>query len=143
MIDLARNRRIELLAAMPSEPLIALAEKCLDGATSVKAIKTPEVGTVMLTVVEPVERTRFHLAEVLVTRCEVVHRDQRAWAMRMGDDREAVLAAAICDAEVEARGPAAALVEAACSGQVAHAARTRAAEWAELEPTVVNFQEMD
>jgi len=42
---------------------------------------------------------RFILADVLATQAGVEHRGERGWAMRLGDDTAATLAAAICDAE--------------------------------------------
>ncbi|HSL58535.1 MAG TPA: phosphonate C-P lyase system protein PhnG, partial [Acidimicrobiales bacterium] len=104
---LTRERRAELLAAAPAESLIALAERCLADGTDPVVVAGPEVGMVMLTVREPVARERFHLGEVLVTRAEVELDGARGWAMRAGDDRLATLAAAVLDAEVEARRPGA------------------------------------
>lgn len=97
---------------------------------------------VMMTVREPVEATRFHLGEVLVTRAEVEHRAARGWSMRMGDDPEAALAAAVCDAEIEADGPGRSAIEALCTDTEARLVAERAAEWSELAPTMVDFEEM-
>jgi alpha-D-ribose 1-methylphosphonate 5-triphosphate synthase subunit PhnG len=129
-----RTRRAELLAATNRDDLVDLAERCL--------IAGPDVGMVVLTAREPVESTRFHLGEVLVTRTEVGHRGERGWSMFMGDDRPASLAAAILDAEVAARGPLAAAVEDLCQATELALVARRAEEWAELEPTVVSFEEV-
>jgi len=138
-----RERRAELLAATPAEALVALAERCLaDGADPV-LIAAPEVGMVMLTVREPVARERFHLGEVLVTRAEVELDGARGWAMRTGDDRLATLAAAVLDAEVEARRPHAGAVLELCARTERTEADAGAAEWAELGPTAVAFEELD
>lgn len=142
MTTLSRAERCELLATAPTQRLLDVADACLDGAPPIDVVTGPEVGTVLLTVREPVEATRFHLGDVLVTRTTVDHRSARGWAMRMGDDRAGSLAAAICDAEVEAGGAKAAEVEALCQ-DVAERQRTeRAAEWQQLEGTVVRFEEM-
>ncbi|MEM9132936.1 MAG: phosphonate C-P lyase system protein PhnG [Actinomycetota bacterium] len=148
---LHRTRRVEALAAAPADRLLPLAERALaasdgeadPGRPPLRAVHPPEVGTVTMTVREPVERTRFLLADVLVTRCEIEHRATRAWAMRIGDDREATLAAAILDAETEAGGPLAADVEALCRAVHHRQAADRSAEWDELAPTVVSFEEMN
>ncbi|MGF1599488.1 MAG: phosphonate C-P lyase system protein PhnG [Acidimicrobiales bacterium] len=142
MTPLDRERRTELLAAADAEALVAVADACLEGADEPEIVTGPEVGMVVLTVREPVEATRFHLGEVLVTRAEVVHRGRRGWSMRMGEDRPGALAAAICDAEVEAGGPQAPAVDRLC-GETDHGladARTR--EWVDLAPTIVRFEEM-
>lgn len=140
---LSREQRTELLAAAPPEPLVALADACLASAGWPAIIRPPEVGMVMLTVREPVEHTRFHLAEVLVTQAELEHRGQRGWSMRLGDDTAAALAAAVCDAEVEASGPCAAQVEQLCRTTARRLAEERATEWAEIAPTIVAFEELD
>ena len=62
--------------------------------------------------------------------------------MRLGDDRAAVLAAAICDAEVQAARPRAADVAALCRRVADRVAAEEVAEWAELAPTVVEFEEL-
>jgi alpha-D-ribose 1-methylphosphonate 5-triphosphate synthase subunit PhnG len=66
----------------------------------------------------------------------------RGWAMRLGDDRVAVLAAAVLDAEVEAGRPRAAEVDRLCQVVAARQAERRDREWAELAPTIVEFEEL-
>ena len=142
MTTLSRAERCELLASAPTQRLLDVADACLDGAPPLDVVSGPEVGTVLMTVREPIETTRFHLGDVLVTRTMVAHRSTRGWAMRMGDDRAGALAAAICDAEVEAGGNQAHAVETLCLDVAAHARSERAAEWQRLEGTVVRFEEM-
>ena len=137
------SRRASMLAQADPEALAAAADECLAAAPNPLIHHGPEVGTVLLTVREPVETTRFHLGEVLVTRCQLEHRGISTWAMRMGDDRAATLAAAICAAEAEAEGPAQATVDRLVAATRARLAADRAEEWAELEPTIVAFEEMD
>ena len=140
--DEERARRCELLAAAELQSLLDVADSCLDGAGAPEAVLGPEVGSVVLTVREPVEASRFQLGDVLVTRSEVIHRGATGWAMRMGDDRPGALAAAICDAECEAGGPGRARVDDLCRSTADRLQRERQAEWAELQPTIVNFEEM-
>lgn len=143
MTPTIRSSRAAMLAQADPEALADVADECLATAPSPEIHHGPDVGTVVLTVREPVETTRFHLGEVLVTRCQLEHRGVTAWAMRMGDDRAATLAAAICDAEVEADGPAAAAVARLVAATHAQLDAERAEEWTELEPTIVAFEEMD
>ena len=142
MTTLSRAERCELLASAPTQRLLDVADACLDGAPPLDIVAGPEVGTVLMTVREPVEATRFHLGDVLVTRTMVDHRSTRGWAMRMGDDRAGSLAAAICDAEAEAGGDQADAVESLCLDVAAQARTKRAAEWQQLESTIVRFEEM-
>ena len=137
-----RTRRAELLANADPTALVALAERCLADAPAPVLVTGPEVGIVVMTVREPVESTRFHLGDVLVTRAEVEFRGQRGWAMRMGDDREAALAAAICDADAEAGGPRANEIDDLCRRTASEQAERDDAEWSELRTTIVRFDEM-
>lgn len=139
---MTRARRCELLAAAPLQPLLDLADACLEIAPPPALVSGPEVGTVLMTVREPVEATRFHLGDVLVTRTMVEHRSVRGWSMRLGDDRAGSLAAAICDAEVEADGLNSTAIEALCADVERSKRAERAAEWERLEGTVVRFEEM-
>jgi alpha-D-ribose 1-methylphosphonate 5-triphosphate synthase subunit PhnG len=79
---------------------------------------------------------------VLAVQAEVELGGARGWAMRLGDDRAATLAAAICDAEVQGGRPHAADVLALCGRVAARAAEAEAEEWARLAPTVVEFEEL-
>ena len=138
-----RTRRAELLAAADGQVVMELADRCLADADPPDLIAGPDTGMVMMTVREPVETIRFHLGEVLVTRAEVVHRGSRGWSMRMGEDKAATLAAAICDAEAEAGGPQRSEVAALCQLTAERLDAERSEEWAELAPTIVHFEEMD
>jgi alpha-D-ribose 1-methylphosphonate 5-triphosphate synthase subunit PhnG len=61
----------------------------------------------------------------------------------LGADPARALAAAVLDAEAAASGPWAGAVAELCH-QVAHdRAEARAAEWAELAPTIVSFEELN
>lgn len=143
MTTLSRAKRCELLATAPTQRLLDVADACLADAPGPDVIVGPEVGTVVMTVREPVEATRFQLGDVLVTRTLVDHRSTRGWAMRLGNDRAGSLAAAICDAEVEAGGDHADQVERLCHEVADQTRAERAAEWRQLETTVVRFEEME
>ncbi len=138
-----REWRAELLAASEPAELVALAERCLEHGEQPQVVREPEVGMAVLQVREPVEESRFILGEVLVTQAEIARRGVRGWSIRIGDDRLAALAGAVCDAETEADGPLAADVEALCRRTERGLAADAAAEWEELAPTVVAFEELD
>lgn len=145
-----RDRRCELLALAPSGELTALAERILaddDLAAALTVTHRPEVGAVVIQVREPVASERFHLGDVVVTRAEVGLDGARGWSMRLGTDRGAALAAALCDALAETtradwqtwRDE----VEALCHQTEEHRHETERREWAELAPTAVSFEELD
>ncbi|MCI0347262.1 MAG: phosphonate C-P lyase system protein PhnG [Chloroflexi bacterium] len=143
MSGLTPERRAELLAAAGRDDLVALADRCAAADPRPTVTVAPEVGTILLEVREPVAHDRFHLGEVLACRAEVSVPGGSGWALRLGDDRLATLAAAVCDAEVDASRPLAAEVEDLCKRATLRLAAERAAEWRELAPTQVAFEELD
>lgn len=138
-----REELAGLLATAAAAPLRHLADAVLETSPPPVLLDGPTVGTAPLHVREPVERIRFGLIDVLVTRAEIELDGHRGWAMRMGDDRASTLAAAVCDAEVQRNGPLAADVLALCELVAAEHVADRARRWAELEPTIVHFEELD
>jgi alpha-D-ribose 1-methylphosphonate 5-triphosphate synthase subunit PhnG len=141
-IPLPPERRAELLAASNEADLVALADRCLEGAPGTWVSIEPTVGTIPFCVREPVVGERFVLADVLATHAEVEHRGQRGWAMRLGAARAAALAAAICDAELASGAGLAAEVDQLCRRTDQRCQQESAAEWAELSRTEVNFREL-
>jgi alpha-D-ribose 1-methylphosphonate 5-triphosphate synthase subunit PhnG len=136
------DRRAELLAIADESELTALADRCLEGAPDTRVIEPPTVGTIPLCVREPVVGERFILADILATRAEVAHRSQRGWAMRLGDDVAATLAAAICDAEAASGDGLAAEVDQLCRHTERSHLAEAAQEWAELARTKVEFRDL-
>ena len=139
---LTPERRTELLAVADESELVALADRCLEAAPGTRVIDPPTVGTIPLCVREPVVGERFILADVLATQAGVEHRGQRGWAMRLGDDAAATLAAAICDAEAASGTGLAREVNLLCRRTERRQADEAAREWAELARTEVHFQEL-
>lgn len=137
------DRRCELLALADADRMIDLADRCLVDQPNPDLILVPQVGSIVMTVREPVESIRFHLGDVMVTRAEVEHRGERGWAMRMGADEAAALAAAICAAEAQAVGPMAPEIDELCRSTEAATMAQRRDEWNELQPTVVSFTELE
>lgn len=140
--SLNRARRCGLLAQAETEELRALADACLADGADVRVLVAPEVGLVSTQIREPVAGERFLLGDVLACRAEVEFAGHRGWAMRLGDDRVAVLAAAVLDAEVEAGRPRAAEVDRLCHAVAARQAEQLDREWAELAPTIVEFEDL-
>lgn len=139
---LAPHERAALLARAETAALTELAERIIDVAGAPTVLAGPETGMVMLQVREPVVAERFHLGEVVVTRAEVELAGCRGWAMRLGRDRLATLAAAVCDAAA-AVGVLSTDVEALCRATAeSERARDRDA-WDRLAPTTVRFEELD
>ena len=136
------ERRTELLAVADESELVALADRCLEAAPGTRVIDPPTVGTIPLCVREPVVGERFILADVLATQAGVEHRGQRGWAMRLGYDAAATLAAAICDAEAASGTGLAREVNLLCRRTERRQADEAAREWAELARTEVHFQEL-
>jgi alpha-D-ribose 1-methylphosphonate 5-triphosphate synthase subunit PhnG len=140
--DLSRAERCGLLALAEEDELRVLADACLADGVDVQVLVVPEVGFVSAQVREPVAAERFLLGDVMACRAEVELDGQRGWAMRLGDDRAAVLAAAVLDAEVQAGRPHAADVDALCHVVATRRAEREDSEWAELAPTIVAFEEL-
>jgi len=136
------EHRAELLAHADPPDLVALADR-ITAAAQVRVETRPEVGMVVLEVREPVAGERFHLTEVLVTEARASVDGAPGWSMRTGDDRLAALAAAVCDAAVEAGHALADDVHRLCAATAARRAAEDAAEQAMVAPTAVAFEELD
>jgi len=152
---LTREERWALLAAAGAQELIGLADSCLGAAGGFQVVVPPQVGCVSAQVREPILKQRFLLGDVLACSAEVELDGQRGWALRFGDDRAAVLAMAIVDAAAAAwsadgdeDGPSAdgdgvaGEIGRLCAEVAERLRREEAAEWAELAPTVVEFEEL-
>ncbi|MEU6270609.1 phosphonate C-P lyase system protein PhnG [Saccharopolyspora shandongensis] len=136
-----REQRAALLAVAEPAEVIELADACLEAAPPPKVLVAPEVGCVSVQVREPIVRDRFLLGDVLACRAEVELDGARGWAMRLGDDRAAALAAAILDAAVES-GRARTEVDELCARVAERQRLAEDTEWAELAPTIVEFEEL-
>jgi alpha-D-ribose 1-methylphosphonate 5-triphosphate synthase subunit PhnG len=136
-----RNQRFEIMAQGRSEPLVELAEAVLAEA-AVEAITPPRVGMLMLRLREPVVGEVFNAGEVLVTEAQVALGGHQGYAMRLGREPEATLAAAVLDAAVEADHPQAPRILAELRSLAAAERERQAALWREVAPTRVSFEEM-
>ncbi|MEQ8438679.1 MAG: phosphonate C-P lyase system protein PhnG [Ilumatobacter fluminis] len=140
---LDRRRRVELLAVATPTDLAELAEDLLGrlGAPVVEA--SPEVGLIMMQVREPVCRERFQLGEVAVATARVRWHGAGGWSMRIGTDRSAALAAALCDAAAQVDAAAQRRIDELCARTAAAADRAGRQEWSALLATEVVFEELD
>jgi alpha-D-ribose 1-methylphosphonate 5-triphosphate synthase subunit PhnG len=139
---LSREERFALLAVATGEELIEVADACLGDGVDPVLLVAPEVGCVSTQVREPILRERFLLGDALACHAEVEVNGVRGWAMRLDDDRPAVLAMAILDAVGEADGVGARRVDDLCERVAERLRRQDAEEWAELAPTIVEFEEL-
>lgn len=98
-MNFTRESICEILSHCPTQDLTSLVDTLLEvGAVEdVRAVRSPEVGTVQLQVREPICRERFILGDALVTVAEVAVGSSLGWAMRMGNDPHGAVAAAILD----------------------------------------------
>jgi alpha-D-ribose 1-methylphosphonate 5-triphosphate synthase subunit PhnG len=140
--ELTPETRAALLAQADRDALTQLAEEVLASA-HFDLVHPPETGTILLEVREPVAEERFHVGEALVTRATVAVDGAHGWAMRLGDDREATLAAAICDAAMAVSHPLAERVRDLCHRTEVHRARQHLDEQSALAPTGIRFDELD
>lgn len=136
------SERAELLAIAEADAVVELAEACLAEFGDPVLVGPPEVGLVVMQVREPVCAERFHLGEVVVTRAEVEIAGARGWAMRLGNDRVATLAAAVCDAVAANGGALADDVTSLCEAAQRRRAEAKAEEWHDIAPTIVSFEEL-
>ncbi|QBJ96452.1 phosphonate metabolism protein PhnG [Rhodococcus sp. ABRD24] len=140
--EYSRERVAELLADAPEDELVDLADACLADGIELAVLTAPEVGSVAAQVREPIAHDHFFLGDVLACRAEVSLGGVRGWAMRLGDNRSATLAAAICDAEIVAERPQAVRVLELCARVEEIRRLAEADEWAQLAPTIVQFEEL-
>lgn len=139
---LSRAEIVSELNMADAAEVIDLSHRCLEDDDVVVVTRPPTVGTVVTQVRETVAEQRFILGDVLVTQAGVRRRGVDGWSMRMGSDRLAALAGAICATEYHAAGPRQDEVEELCLRSRAARCEARAAEWARLAPSVVEFEEI-
>jgi alpha-D-ribose 1-methylphosphonate 5-triphosphate synthase subunit PhnG len=123
------------------EPLLDLAEAVLAD-SAITVITPPRVGMMMLRLREPVVGEVFNAGEVLVTEAHVALGEWQGYAMRLGREPAAALAAAVLDAAVEAGHPLTPRILDGLAALAAAEQDRRAAAWREIAPTRVSFEEM-
>ena len=139
---MTREEICSSLSMGAADEVIVLANECAGLADGLMVTRPPTVGSVVTQVREPIAGERFILADVLACRAEVNLRGCAGWGMRMGDDKKATLAAAICDAEVQSDGPLASRIHDYCAEVEERRVKERAIEWERLAPSIVEFEEI-
>lgn len=144
LFHLDRDARSAMLAVSDPSDLRRVAASCTARVGEPIVAVPPETGLVMLQVREPVCDERFHLGEVVVSRAEVEwDGGVIGWAMRLGTDREAAHAAAVCDGAAELDPAAAVEVDDLCRRTAARRRAAASIEWSKLTATAVSFEELD
>ncbi len=140
----SREKLTELLGAAESSEVISLADRILDPLADgeLTVTRPPQTGSIVTQVREPIAAQRFILGDLLATTAEVAIGPEIGWAMRLDDDRQATLAQAVLDAEILRGGPYADEALALADEVDKRRRDGRAAEWAQLAATIVEFQEI-
>lgn len=116
--------RLEGLACAPASELECLADRILAGEVAVAVLAGPEVLTAPLRLPVPGTGGTFVVGRAVLTTCAVTLDGTRGDGVVQGRALRPALAAAVCDAEAERRGPLASRVEqVARAAQVARDAR--------------------
>lgn len=102
---LSPDQLYEALAQADSEELVALADRVLEGPSTVELIAGPTVMSSPLRLQVPGNAGTVVIGHVAMTTCEVSLDGVRGDGIRSGRSLDACVAAAICDAEVERGGP--------------------------------------
>ncbi|MFE3280713.1 phosphonate C-P lyase system protein PhnG [Nocardia sp. NPDC059239] len=139
--DTDRDTLVGLFARADRDHLIEAADAVLADYAAAK-LQGPQLGTVLFQVREPIEHRRFYLGDVLVTEARVRIADNEGWAMRLGDDPEATVAAAVCDAALQFENPHHPRLVALCASTDREIRARRQGELDEIEETAVKFEEL-
>lgn len=111
---------------------------------NIEMIRPPSTGTIQMQVREPICEERFIVGDALVTVAEVLVAGTLGWAMRLGGDANAAVAAAVADAHIARVGLEGVpeLAELISYTQL-ELERTEEREWAEIRETIIDFEELD
>lgn len=146
----SRETRNRLMSSLMGAGLPELMDELLvddDLFATVRVISAPRTGSVQLQLREPVCDERFIIGDVVVTTAEVSVDGTAGWSMVMGEDPRGALAGALADAILstessELKAPRDRIL-AALSRAAAELSDITTAEDAQLESTVIDFEELD
>lgn len=112
--------------------------------SNIEMIRPPSTGTIQMQVREPICEERFIVGDALVTVAEVSVDGTLGWAMRLGGDANAAVAAAVADAHIARVGfeSAPELAELVLYTKL-EMERAEEREWAEIRETIIDFEELD
>lgn len=139
--DWDRDTLVGLLARADRDHLIEAADAVLADYAAAK-LAGPQLGTVLFQVREPIEHRRFYLGDVLVTEARVRIADNDGWSMRLGDDPQATVAAAVCDAALQFPNLHHSRLLALCARTDRDIRARRQSELDEIEETAIKFEEL-
>lgn len=143
---LTREEICSLLSLSDSAALVRVIDSLIKSEmiSEFEMIRPPATGTVQLQIREPICEERFIVGDALVTVADVSVRGSLGWAMRLGSDTHATVAAAIADAYIALVGlenvPAMKDLLLQTKEEVAE---RETSEWAEISETVIDFEELD
>jgi len=111
---------------------------------NIEMIRPAVTGTIQMQVREPICEERFIVGDALVTIAEVSVDGTLGWAMRLGGDANAAVAAAVADAHIARVGfegvPELAELVLFTKSEIERADEQ---EWAEIRETIIDFEELD
>lgn len=125
----------ERLTAADGAELESLADAILAAGTPVRVVAGPEVVTAPIRMPTPGGDSTAVIGHVSLSTCTVELDGTRGDACRRGRDLRGAVAAAVCDAEVERRGPAAAAILALADRAAARQLASSAARAGVVEQT--------
>lgn len=144
--SLTREEICSLLSSSDSAALVRVIDSLIKSEmiSDFQLIRPPSTGTVQLQIREPICEERFIVGDALVTVADVSVRGSLGWAMRLGSDTHATVAAAIADAYIALVGleNVPAMKDLLLQTKDDIAAR-ETSEWAEISETVIDFEELD
>ena len=149
-MNFTREAICEILSHCATQDLTSFVDTLLEVGVikDVRAVRSPEVGTVQLQVREPICQERFILGDALVTVAEVAVGSSLGWAMRTGNDPHGAVAAAILDGWVAQSTPEAdalhlTMLEDLLQATVLHESTERSLKTTQVLSTAIQFEELD
>ena len=146
----SRETICEILSHCATKELTLVVDKLpeVGAVKDIRAVRSPEIGTVQLQVREPICQERFILGDALVTVAEVAVGSSLGWAMRMGNDPHGAVAAAILDGWVaqsvpETDAPHLAILEELLEATVLQESADRSLKTTQVLSTAIEFEELD
>ena len=128
----------EIVAEASPEAVRSIAEAIL-GRSTVRVLKAPSPGMVMVRHADPLENTRFLLGEAYVTECEVDVDGHLGYGCVLGTGEERALCGALVDAVMGGGHSMAANIEPLLGEEQRRIEETRRAEDCSVASTRVSF----
>ena len=149
-MNFTREAICEILSHCATQDLTSFVDTLLEVGVikDVRAVRSPEVGTVQLQFREPICQERCILGDALVTVAEVAVGSSLGWAMRMGNDPHGAVAAAILDGWVAQSTPETdalhlTMLEDLLEATVLQESAERSLKTTQVLSTAIQFEELD